>query len=188
MNVYMAGCAQRYGGVCSCGDKCRCSDCPIHGKASQSKVSTCCGKSQNKSSSQQLNAQNDKSVKQTDLIQRQAPSIGKQSSFGTTISALSALSIDLENLEEFDSGLVQGVSANNTTRQTTVSEKEAEVMFQGCAMMYGGTCDCGPTCACVGCPIHDKNSAMFMQSRSTTNPYNFDEAVNNQMLRSTLLS
>lgn len=29
-----------------------------------------------------------------------------------------------------------------------------EVIMRGCAMMRGQICDCGPTCACVGCPIH----------------------------------
>lgn len=29
---YMAGCAMKYGGPCTCGPGCRCKDCPVHGK------------------------------------------------------------------------------------------------------------------------------------------------------------
>merc|ERR1712157_642613 len=41
---------------------------------------------------------------------------------------------------------------------TTSSNNAANGMQSGCAMVRGGICDCGPTCACVGCPIHDKQA------------------------------
>jgi len=33
VNKFMAGCGQRYGGVCTCGDNCQCLDCPYHGRS-----------------------------------------------------------------------------------------------------------------------------------------------------------
>ena len=32
-------------------------------------------------------------------------------------------------------------------------------------MVYGGVCNCGPTCACVGCPVRIINLVIIIKKR-----------------------
>merc|ERR1712157_156435 len=101
-------------------------------------------------------------------------SMTSEGGFGRAMSGLSALSIDWENMEDFDVNIDHSSHINNTNLSepitkknyspanenikteednTTSSNNAANGMQSGCAMVRGGICDCGPTCACVGCPV-----------------------------------
>jgi hypothetical protein len=59
---------------------------------------------------------------------------------------------------------LQAVHRNSLQQNFTQFDEEESGMFSagimsGCAMARGGPCNCGPSCACVGCPIHDQGSA-----------------------------
>jgi len=89
-------------------------------------------------------------------------SVTSEAGFGRAMSGLSALSIDWENMEDFDVNIDHSSHINNTNLSEPIAkkqccEKEEEGIASGCAMARGGECDCGPTCACVGCPVHDKH-------------------------------
>jgi len=107
-------------------------------------------------------------------------SVTSEPGFGRAMSGLSALSIDWENMEDFDVNIDHSSHINNTNLSEPIAKKSeccgggnstnnntatavdddgtAMGMQNGCAMIRGGDCDCGPTCACVGCPIHDKHT------------------------------
>jgi len=72
--------------------------------------------------------------------------------FKRAMSGLSALSIDWENLEDFDVDVDHSACINNSAAQI---EDDLSGIVNGCSMLFGGACNCGPTCACVGCPVHD---------------------------------
>lgn len=76
--------------------------------------------------------------------------------FKRAMSGLSALSIDWENLEDFDVDIDHSACINYTPAPV---EKNLSGITNGCAMLLGGSCNCGPTCACVGCPVHDPGGA-----------------------------
>merc|ERR1711862_461414 len=108
-------------------------------------------------------------------------SMTSEGGFGRAMSGLSALSIDWENMEDFDVNIDHSSHINNTNLSEPITKKNyspanenikneednnttssnnvaSNGMQSGCAMVRGGICDCGPTCACVGCPIHDKQA------------------------------
>jgi len=72
--------------------------------------------------------------------------------FKRAMSGLSALSIDWENLEDFDVDVDHSACINNSAAQI---EDDLSGIVNGCPMLFGGACNCGPTCACAGCPVHD---------------------------------
>lgn len=86
---------------------------------------------------------------------------------------LSALSIDWENMEDFDVNVDHSahINANGNPNApiqpanggTRVSDDVAEGIMEGCGMLTGGACTCGPTCICVGCPIHDVEAQTIHQ-------------------------
>jgi len=91
-------------------------------------------------------------------------SVTSEAGFGRAMSGLSALSIDWENMEDFDVNIDHSSHINNTNLNEPIAKKprmeekeESSGIANGCAMSRGGECDCGPTCACVGCPVHDKH-------------------------------
>lgn len=221
VNAFMAGCGQRYGGDCTCGEECRCNECPIHNKNDLPVVNErntysnsnypvpakvekggCCGGSSNR-------AELALPVSRNSSIRRDAP--GRQSmysagSFGRAMSALSQLSIDWENMEDFDVEVDHSAHINvdnppppqsqlQPQDRVKVSDKEAEGIYEGCSMMYGGICNCGPTCVCVGCPIHDPDSSKEgMPAPTTRQSYTFGETssgyeknVKRRNLRSSIL-
>jgi len=110
-----------------------------------------------------------------------------EAGFGRAMSGLSALSIDWENMEDFDVNIDHSSHINNANLSEPIVKKESSCcggsgggggndgtkasvsdeenntrkspgISNGCAMLRGENCDCGPTCACVGCPIHDKSN------------------------------
>jgi len=204
VNQFMAGCGQRYGGRCTCGMDCECAGCPIHPRAGKKEESVsyqssatqskpqksggCCGGGEGKGRRNSM----DNRIK-SETYGRQSTNSG----FGRALSALSALSIDWENMEDFDVNVDHSAHINNSDvsarHPQKVSEKEAELIYEGCAMMYGGICNCGPTCVCVGCPIHDKDNARENQSSAavtTDSPYHFghsEKTIKRPNLRSSLL-
>jgi len=114
-----------------------------------------------------------------------------EAGFGRAMSGLSALSIDWENMEDFDVNIDHSSHINNANLSEPIVKKGSSCcggggsgndgtkasggdeenntgesagtntgagISNGCAMLRGENCDCGPTCACVGCPIHDKSN------------------------------
>merc|ERR1711862_921476 len=104
-------------------------------------------------------------------------SMTSEGGFGRAMSGLSALSIDWENMEDFDVNIDHSSHINNTNLSEPIAKKtytpetkneEDNVtpavvngMQSGCAMVRGGICDCGPTCACVGCPVSFISNTFF---------------------------
>lgn len=101
-------------------------------------------------------------------------SITSDTTFGRAMSGLSALSIDWENMEDFDvnvdhsahidnsipGSVAAGTSAPSSPSKGLAMDKDAaEGVMSGCNMLTGGECNCGPTCVCIGCPIHDNSSS-----------------------------
>eukprot|EP00559_Dactyliosolen_fragilissimus_P008808 CAMPEP_0184858292 /NCGR_PEP_ID=MMETSP0580-20130426/3416_1 /TAXON_ID=1118495 /ORGANISM="Dactyliosolen fragilissimus" /LENGTH=1008 /DNA_ID=CAMNT_0027354375 /DNA_START=495 /DNA_END=3521 /DNA_ORIENTATION=+ len=100
---------------------------------------------------------------------------GSTATFGRTMSGLSALSIDWENMEDFDVNIDHSAHINNHSKGVLVGARQAagtglamtssskslneDGIMAGCAMLNGGECNCGPTCMCSGCPVHDKPAA-----------------------------
>jgi len=220
VNKFMAGCGQRYGGECTCGEECECKECPVHGRSEgqqkQPRVTesykaalpqvkptlrgSCCGGGGTGSGvsgvlKRRLSASEYKM--KHDSYGRQSTTSG----FGRALSALSALSIDWENMEDFDVNVDHSAHINNHNHEPSirppppqkVSEKDAELIYEGCAMMYGGICNCGPTCVCVGCPIHDKDNARehhLSAAVTTESPYTFantEKTIKRPNLRSSIL-
>jgi len=82
--------------------------------------------------------------------------------FGRAMSGLSALSIDWENMEDFDVNVDHSAHINNGPMGgntpgkhggIVVDKEAAEGIMAGCNMLTGGDCNCGPTCVCIGCPV-----------------------------------
>lgn len=92
-------------------------------------------------------------------------SVNSEATFGRAMSGLSALSIDWENMEDFDVNVDHSAHINNGAAQpnpvangVAPPDHEKDGIAAGCAMMTGGVCDCGPNCVCEGCPIHDSST------------------------------
>ena len=92
-------------------------------------------------------------------------SIASEETFGRAMSGLSALSIDWENMEDFDVNVDYSAQTNNDMASGGVAAGGAssgvdDGIMEGCAMSGGGACTCGPSCVCVGCPLHDQATAL----------------------------
>lgn len=98
-------------------------------------------------------------------------SIASEETFGRAMSGLSALSIDWENMDDFDinvdhSAHINSDVATGGTPPIGVIVGDAASggvdngIMEGCAMSTGGACTCGPSCVCVGCPMHDQATAL----------------------------
>jgi len=137
---------------------------------------SCCGNNSSKSSSLASSISNTKNPISTPFQ--------KESSVGRTLSALSTLSIDWTSIQDFDNDLDASSNLNSfgsLNNDLSLKGEKAVSISEGCSMRFGGVCNCGPTCACVGCPIHDKS---FKQERtaatkSLTPSYSFGQTVNN---------
>jgi len=90
-------------------------------------------------------------------------SITSETTFGRAMSGLSALSIDWENMDDFDVNVDHSAHINNQAAGQSVAkdaslvaaEDKLDGIAAGCAMLSGGECDCGSACVCAGCPVHD---------------------------------
>ena len=87
-------------------------------------------------------------------------SLTSEVTFGRAMSGLSALSIDWENMEDFDVNVDHsahinngGVPSPNKVGGGGTGVIDREAVAEGCAMMSGGECNCGPSCVCAGCPV-----------------------------------
>jgi len=97
-------------------------------------------------------------------------SIASEETFGRAMSGLSALSIDWENMDDFDvnvdhsahinSDLASGGRAPIGVVAGGAAAGVDDGIMEGCAMSKGGVCTCGPSCVCVGCSIHDQATAL----------------------------
>ena len=141
VNKYMAGCGQRYGGDCTCGMDCECESCPVHPKANKKatnnafrssvpevksqKSGGCCGGGTIAGKGKGGNLNN---VIKRDTYGRQSTASG----FGRALSALSALSIDWENMDDFDVEVDHSAHIDNSDMRQPqkVSEKEAELIYE----------------------------------------------------------
>ena len=74
---------------------------------------------------------------------------------GRAMSGISVLSIDWENMEDFDVNVDHSEHVNNN--YVHLSHGTAKVPTDGiaqyCNMMTGGECNCGINCVCAGCPV-----------------------------------
>ena len=90
--------------------------------------------------------------------------------FGRAMSGLSALSIDWENMDDFDvnvdhsahinSDIAGGAPPIGVVIGDAASGSVDNGITEGCAMATGGACTCGPSCVCVGCPMHDQSTSL----------------------------
>lgn len=82
-------------------------------------------------------------------------SLTSETNFGRAMSGLSALSIDWENMEDFDVNVDLSAHINNNyVHNSNGSAKvPTDGIMQHCAMMTGGECNCGQGCLCAGCPV-----------------------------------
>lgn len=98
-------------------------------------------------------------------------SIASEETFGRAMSGLSALSIDWENMDDFDVNVDHSAHINSDVATGGVPPIGVIIgdaasggvdngITEGCAMATGGACTCGPSCVCVGCPIHDQATAL----------------------------
>ena len=191
INKFMAGCGQRYGGNCTCGDLCKCNHCPKHPKiedkskiiiskmiknepniretdnikrgsnsfnqsgngidryqdrdfaqSSTPKIETqgngsCCGGYREKKT---RNPQNDipATVTKRETYGRRASlqSAGG-SSFGRAMSALSELSIDWDDMDDFDMNLdhsanIKPISVEHDEAPPPDTDSAVESIFEVC--------------------------------------------------------
>ena len=100
-----------------------------------------------------------------------AMSIASEETFGRAMSGLSALSIDWENMDDFDINVDHSAYINSDVATGGVPPVGVIIgdaasggvdngIMQGCGMATGGACTCGPSCVCVGCPAHDQATAL----------------------------
>lgn len=96
-------------------------------------------------------------------------SVASEETFGRAMSGLSALSIDWENMDDFDVNVDHSAHINSDlangrpTDGVVVGDAAGGVddgIMEGCQMSKGGACTCGPSCVCVGCSLHDQTVAM----------------------------
>ena len=98
-------------------------------------------------------------------------SIASEETFGRAMSGLSALSIDWENMDDFDLNVDHSAHINSDIATGGVAPIGIIVgdaasggvdngITEGCAMATGGACTCGPSCVCVGCPMHDQATTL----------------------------
>uniref|UniRef100_A0A7S2UFT2 HMA domain-containing protein n=1 Tax=Attheya septentrionalis TaxID=420275 RepID=A0A7S2UFT2_9STRA len=113
-------------------------------------------------------------------------SITSETTFGRAMSGLSTLSIDWENMEDFDVNVDHSADVGNYSagmfgvrrgsamsaidplaevNQFMATERRSsgiasDAIMEGCAMLHGGECMCGPSCVCIGCTKHDQATSM----------------------------
>lgn len=128
VSEYMAGCGRKYGMPCTCGPECRCANCSEHCKTAKDNsnlMETGVGESLqpvpmnqmgNTGGVQHMDGFNMAPAPEKDHMPTRNPSIisfggnmrhmsitsASEATFGRAMSGLSALSIDWENMEDFD--------------------------------------------------------------------------------------
>jgi len=193
---YIIGCQRKFGKDCTCGPGCKCkgcnsSNCRFKREAGQASVgqnmmggagaaaamygqdsvisgvpSQAAGVMMNSRREVIQPTRNSLSSWGAGGFAQRGMSITSETTFGRAMSGLSALSIDWENMEDFDVNVDHSAHINNGpdramlggagAKNGPVDKEAAEGIMAGCNMMNGGECNCGPTCVCVGCPVHDK--------------------------------
>lgn len=138
VSEYMAGCGQQYGMPCTCGPDCSCANCSEHCKSSKSvAMESCCGTSNFPTDASAANFPADASaISDFGAYMQSAPdtpkdvvtrnlsiisfggnmrhmSMTSEATYGRAMSGLSALSIDWENMEDFDVNVDHSAHINN---------------------------------------------------------------------------
>lgn len=84
-------------------------------------------------------------------------SITSETTFTRAMSGLSALSIDWENMDDFDINVDHSAHINNQgsplNKSKVVDQDKADGIAAGFAILSNGSCDCGPSCVCADCPV-----------------------------------
>jgi len=147
---YMKGCLMRYGGDCSCDSNCSCVGCPIHDpKAAAAAINNNPAQNNTAATNNAISAAT-QSQNMPRQMRRRSGRMSRHSftmnrgSFSRTMSGLSNISIDWDNMEDFDVNVDHsaGVVHNNLK------------IAEGCNMLNGGECNCEPSaCKCSGCPV-----------------------------------
>eukprot|EP00543_Licmophora_paradoxa_P006202 CAMPEP_0202445184 /NCGR_PEP_ID=MMETSP1360-20130828/4057_1 /ASSEMBLY_ACC=CAM_ASM_000848 /TAXON_ID=515479 /ORGANISM="Licmophora paradoxa, Strain CCMP2313" /LENGTH=665 /DNA_ID=CAMNT_0049061367 /DNA_START=27 /DNA_END=2024 /DNA_ORIENTATION=- len=151
VSVYMAGCGQKYGMPCTCGPDCRCSKCSEHCKSStstselisstqqqlqmlqeQQQQLMACSQAGNDMFDSGMAPMHNEPLK--DRVQSRNPSIisfggnmrhmsiTSETTFGRAMSGLSALSIDWENMEDFDINVDHSAHINNNNNTNPMGD------------------------------------------------------------------
>lgn len=81
--------------------------------------------------------------------------MSSDAAFGRTLSGISALSIDWENMDDFDVNVDHSAHINNNYVYPShgTAKVPTDGIAQHCNMMTGGECNCGINCLCAGCPV-----------------------------------
>lgn len=130
VSEYMAGCGQQYGMPCTCGPNCRCANCSEHCRSSKADaLDNCCNSStifptdastmsdfgayiQPAQDNPKENVTRNLSIISFGGNMRHM-SMTSEATYGRAMSGLSALSIDWENMEDFDVNVDHSAHINN---------------------------------------------------------------------------
>jgi hypothetical protein len=201
---YMAGCGKKYGMGCTCGPDCRCKNCEEHCKPAppppqqeedtllqplsipygSNPMAEQAASSRRDSTERLLSGASRESwyraVRNPSVINmgsmRQMSLLSNDLSFGRAMSGLSALSVDWENMEDFDVTVDHSAHIDYSPAASSISpggngggvaKIPTDGIAQNCAMMTGGTCNCGDDCLCDGCPLHNNNDPTSSTARSS---------------------
>ena len=125
----MAGCGQQYGMPCTCGPDCRCANCSEHCRASKADaLDNCCNSTNFPTDASTMSdfgayilpvPENPKEnvTRNLSIISfggnMRHMSMTSEATYGRAMSGLSALSIDWENMEDFDVNIDHSSHINN---------------------------------------------------------------------------
>jgi copper chaperone CopZ len=191
---YMAGCGKKYGMPCTCGPDCRCTNCEEHcrpkpqqqdiqplpiypGPSEQQMVPPIAMEGLFGSITANTDPEHIVARPRHSMASRNPSilsfggvlkrmSLASEANFGRAMSGLSALSIDWENMEDFDVNVDHSahITYDKGTASKGVPPEDTDGIASHCNMMKGETCNCGPDCICEGCPIHDASTPPQQQS------------------------
>jgi hypothetical protein len=125
VSEYMAGCGSKYGMPCTCGPNCKCSNCSEHCKSLKTLTNNggCCGNEDQSDSFSNTDfgdvddTPKDVATRNLSIISfggnMRHMSFTSEATFGRAMSGLSALSIDWENLDDFDVNVDHSAHINN---------------------------------------------------------------------------
>ena len=131
VSEFMVGCGQLHGMPCTCGPTCSCANCSEHCKSSKAAaLETCCSTNfpTDASTMSEFGAYLQPAIEDTKDSEEPVPrnlsiisfggnmrhmSVASEATFGRAMSGLSALSIDWENMEDFDVNVDHSAHINN---------------------------------------------------------------------------
>jgi len=146
VQTFMAGCGSKYGMACTCGPNCKCADCSEHCKTVQSVGFNLAMDSIAHSMAFGDNAGQQHfgmmaPVPEREQVSRNPSiisfgnmrhmSITSETTFGRAMSGLSALSIDWENMEDFDINVDHSAHINNGNNQQSSMMDNSPVYTAG---------------------------------------------------------